>query len=108
MKQGDSLAKTKFVSSVPSIMSNIFDCSARMKLDFALPTLILRWFNVVKPTPTYSRPLRPFADVGSTSPCRLWVNFDKTTVGIRLFADAWFEYLTYDCLYLNSRFKTRI
>jgi hypothetical protein len=30
MKQGDSLAKTKFVSSVPSIMSNIFDCSARM------------------------------------------------------------------------------
>jgi len=36
-----------------------------------LPTLILRWFNVVKPTPTYSRPLRPFTDVGSTSPCRL-------------------------------------
>ena len=37
----------------------------------ALPTLILRWFNVVKTTPTYSRPLRPFTDVGSTSPCRL-------------------------------------
>jgi hypothetical protein len=37
----------------------------------ALPTLILRWFNVVKPTPTYSRPLRPFTDVGSTPPCRL-------------------------------------
>jgi hypothetical protein len=37
----------------------------------ALPTLILRWFNDVKPTPTYSRPLRPFTDVGSTSPCRL-------------------------------------
>ena len=37
----------------------------------ALPTLILRWFNVVKPTPTYSRPLQPFTDVGSTSPCRL-------------------------------------
>jgi hypothetical protein len=35
----------------------------------AFPTLILRWFNVVKPTPTYSRPLRPFTDVGSTSPC---------------------------------------
>lgn len=30
LKQGDSLAKTKFVSSVPSIMSNIFGCSARM------------------------------------------------------------------------------
>ena len=39
----------------------------------ALPTLILRWFNVVKPTPTYSRPLRPFTDVGSTSPCRLGI-----------------------------------
>ena len=46
--------------------------------------------------------------VGFSSFHQRWVNFDKTTVGIRLFADAWFEYLTYDCLYLNSRFKTRI
>ena len=30
LKEGDSLAKTKFVSSVPSSMSNIFGCSARM------------------------------------------------------------------------------
>jgi hypothetical protein len=41
----------------------------------ALPTLILCWFNVVKPTPTYSRPLRSFTDVGSTSPCRLGCTF---------------------------------
>jgi hypothetical protein len=40
-------------------------------LTVALPTLILRWFNIVKPMPTYSRPWRPFTDVGSTSPCRL-------------------------------------
>ena len=41
-----------------------------------LPTLILRWFNVVKPTSTYSRPFRSFTDTGgSTSPCRPTIHF---------------------------------
>jgi hypothetical protein len=102
----------------------------------ALPTLMLRWFNFVKPTPTYSTitnfyrrwfdvtlqtGIGPYGygkftkklrfdrpTVGFSAFHQRWVTFDKPTVGIRLFADAWFEYLTYDCLYLNSRFKTRI
>ena len=41
--------------------------------------------------------------VGFSSFHQRWVNFDKTTVDIGLSADAWLEYLTYDCLYLNSR-----
>jgi hypothetical protein len=39
--------------------------------------------------------------VGFSAFHQRWVTFDKPTVGIRLFADAWFEYLTYDCLYLS-------
>ena len=45
-----------------------------------LPTLILRWFNIVKLTPTYSRRFRPFTDVGSTSPCRQTIYFWITVI----------------------------
>jgi hypothetical protein len=45
-----------------------------------LPTLILRWFNIVKLTPTYSRPFQPFTNVGSTSPCRPTVYFEITVI----------------------------
>ena len=45
-----------------------------------LPTLILRWFNIVKLTPTYNRPFQPFTDVGSTSPCRPTVYFEITVI----------------------------
>ena len=61
LKQGDSLAKTKFVSSVPSSMSNIFGCSVRMvanrrrmwkvmtslMMNFDLQVRLLTWMGVV-------------------------------------------------------------